>query len=138
MLSLSSGHSADYLTSAVAVGRESYYTGAVAAGEPPGRWHGRGAEQLGLAGEVDAQDMTALYEHFMDPRDPAFRDPSRWENAERVVHRRHVQRPKVRHGVACGVRGAGGVQPSCWSTGRRTGRRWRRRCGPATTPPWTT
>jgi hypothetical protein len=60
MLSLSSGHSADYLTAAVAAGRESYYTGAVAAGEPPGRWYGRGAEQLGLAGEVDALDMCAV------------------------------------------------------------------------------
>jgi len=76
VLSLSSGHSADYLTGAVAAGRESYYTGAVAAGEPPGRWYGRGAEHLGLTGEVDTQDMTALYQHFIDPRDPAFRDPS--------------------------------------------------------------
>ena len=33
-----SGHSASYLTDAVAAGRENYYTGAVAAGEPPGRW----------------------------------------------------------------------------------------------------
>ena len=64
MLRISNGHSANYLTGAVAAGRENYYTGAVAAGEPPGRWCGRGAEALGLAGEVDAQDMTALYEHF--------------------------------------------------------------------------
>ena len=35
MLTLSSGHSAEYLTGAVAAGRENYYTGAVAAGEPP-------------------------------------------------------------------------------------------------------
>jgi len=64
VLRISNGHSANYLTGAVAAGRENYYTGAVAAGEPPGRWCGRGAEALGLAGEVDAQDMTALYEHF--------------------------------------------------------------------------
>jgi hypothetical protein len=38
MLTISSGHSADYLLGAVATGRENYYTGAVAAGEPPGRW----------------------------------------------------------------------------------------------------
>ena len=82
MLTISSGHSADYLTGAVATGRENYYTGAVAAGEPPGRWYGRGAAALGLAGEVDAQDMTALYEHFIDPRDEAFRDPSRWGEEE--------------------------------------------------------
>ena len=41
----------------VATGRENYYTGAVAEGEPPGRWWGAGAEQLGLTGLVDAQDM---------------------------------------------------------------------------------
>ena len=38
MLTISSGHSADYLLGAVAAGRENYYTGAVADGEPPGRW----------------------------------------------------------------------------------------------------
>ena len=43
MLSISSGHSAAYLTGQVGAGRESYYTGAVTAGEPPGRWWGRGA-----------------------------------------------------------------------------------------------
>jgi len=82
VLTISSGHSADYLTGAVAAGRENYYTGAVAAGEPPGRWYGRGAETLGLAGEVDAQDMTALYERFIDPRDDAFRQPGRWDDEE--------------------------------------------------------
>src|SRR5829696_9155566 len=78
MLSISSGHSADYLTGQVAVGRESYYTGAVTAGEPPGVWSGRGAELLGLTGGVDAQDMTALYEHRLDPRDDRFRQPAEW------------------------------------------------------------
>jgi conjugative relaxase-like TrwC/TraI family protein len=86
VLSLSSGHSADYLTGAVAAGRESYYTGAVAAGEPPGRWYGRGAVGLGLAGDVNAQDMTALYQHFIDPRYPAFRDPGQWADAQRLGH----------------------------------------------------
>ena len=52
MLSVSPGHSPDYFLTAVATGRENYYTGAVAAGEPPGRWYGRGAEALGLAGEA--------------------------------------------------------------------------------------
>src|ERR671935_46845 len=66
MLTTSSGHSARYLTDAVATGRENYYTGAVADGEPPGRWYGAGAEQLGLRGLVDTQDMTALYEQFID------------------------------------------------------------------------
>ncbi|MGW1341337.1 MobF family relaxase [Kribbella sp. NPDC002412] len=86
MLSISSGHRADYLTGAVASGRENYYTGAVAAGEPPGRWFGKGAEALGLSGEVDTQDMTALYERFIDPRDEAFRDPARWDEAETLGH----------------------------------------------------
>src|SRR5215211_3902301 len=86
MLTISSGHSADYLTGAVAAGRENYYTGAVAAGEPPGRWYGAGAEALGLAGEVDEQDMLALYEHFIDPRDPGFRDPSVWADADTLGH----------------------------------------------------
>jgi conjugative relaxase-like TrwC/TraI family protein len=86
VLTLSSGHSADYLTGAVAAGRENYYTGAVAAGEPPGRWYGRGAKRLGLSGLVDTQDMTALYEHFIDPRDEAFADPARWDEAETLGH----------------------------------------------------
>ena len=86
MLTISCGHSASYLTDAVAAGRENYYTGAVTAGEPPGRWYGQGAAGLGLAGGVDAQDMTALYERFLDPRDPVFRDPSRWDEAATLGH----------------------------------------------------
>lgn len=86
MLSVRSGHSASYLTGSVAAGRENYYTGAVAAGEPPGRWFGKGAEALGLSGEVDNQDMTALYERFIDPRDDAFRDLARWDEAETLGH----------------------------------------------------
>ena len=50
VLTISSGHSPDYLLNAVATGRENYYTGAIAAGEPPGRWYGRGAAAVGLAG----------------------------------------------------------------------------------------
>jgi len=87
VLSISSGHSVRYLTDQVATGRESYYTGAVAAGEPPGRWSGRGAEALGLTGLVDAQDMTAVYEHLVDPRDPGFRDPAAWADAAVLGHR---------------------------------------------------
>lgn len=71
MLSISSGHSADYLLDAVATGRESYYTNATAEGEPAGRWYGAGAETLGLSGEVDADVMRAVYGHFLDPRDPS-------------------------------------------------------------------
>ena len=52
MISISPGHAVDYLTGEVATGHENYYTGAVAAGEPPGFWSGRGAAALGLTGEV--------------------------------------------------------------------------------------
>ncbi|PRX47744.1 conjugative relaxase-like TrwC/TraI family protein [Prauserella shujinwangii] len=86
MLTISTGHGADYLLGAVATGRENYYTGAVAEGEPPGRWYGRGAEALGLHGLVDHQDMTALYERFLDPRDPAFRTPEQWHEASTLGH----------------------------------------------------
>src|SRR4051812_30774434 len=84
MISLSSGHSAEYLAAAVAQGRESYYTGAVATGEPPGQWHGSGIADLGLSGTVDHQDLTALYSHFIDPRDCRFRSPEQWEHATRL------------------------------------------------------
>jgi hypothetical protein len=84
VISLSTGHSAEYLTSAVAQGRESYYTGAIAAGEPPGQWHGRGAADLGLSGEVDHRDIEALYTHFIDPRDERFRRPDEWGRAARL------------------------------------------------------
>ena len=97
MLSIGSGHSASYLTDAVAAGRENYYTGAVAAGEPPGRWYGRGAERLGLTGLVDTQDMTALYERYIDPRDAAFRDPARWDDAATLGHtgRRYLTEDEI-------------------------------------------
>jgi conjugative relaxase-like TrwC/TraI family protein len=86
MLTISTGYSVKYLTDEVAKGRENYYTDAVTAGEPPGRWYGAGAEQLGLNGLVDEQDMTALYEQFLDPRDEAFNDPARWAEASTLGH----------------------------------------------------
>ncbi|MEK6438945.1 MobF family relaxase [Pseudonocardia sp. T1-2H] len=79
MLRISNGYSPEYLLKEVATGRENYYTGAVAEGEPPGRWWGAGAEKLGLRGLVDAADMRAVYERFLDPRCEGFNDPSRWE-----------------------------------------------------------
>ncbi|WP_296153611.1 MULTISPECIES: MobF family relaxase [unclassified Pseudonocardia] len=79
MLKVSNGYSPDYLLKQVATGRENYYTGAVAEGEPPGRWWGAGAERLGLHGLVEAQDMRAVYERFLDPRAEGFTDPSRWD-----------------------------------------------------------
>lgn len=68
VLSVHSGHSVAYMTREVGRGREGYYTGAVAAGEPPGQWYGAGAELLGLQGEVDADLMEAVYSHLQDPR----------------------------------------------------------------------
>src|SRR3954470_12438087 len=79
VLKITTGYNPDYLLKEVATGRENYYTGAVAEGEPPGRWWGAGAETLGLSGEIEAQDMTAIYSRFLDPRAEGFRDPSRWD-----------------------------------------------------------
>ena len=45
-------------------GAMSYYTGA---GEPPGRWAGRGAAALGLTGEVDPAVIGRLYQHGIGP-----------------------------------------------------------------------
>ena len=84
MLTMKVGHDTDYLTDAVAKGREGYYTGAVAAGEPPGLWFGAGAEALGLTGEVDAEVMKAFYTHGLDPRDPNIGSRETWGNAARI------------------------------------------------------
>src|SRR5205085_5846958 len=59
VLSVAKGYDTAYLTDAVAGGREGYYTGAVAAGEPAGLWYGRGAAELGLSSEVDAELLRA-------------------------------------------------------------------------------
>src|SRR4051794_15986171 len=64
-------------------GQDAYYTDAVAAGEPAGIWYGRGAEALGLVGEVDPLAMKALYTHGLDPRDPATADRETWHEAAR-------------------------------------------------------
>lgn len=84
MLTMKIGHDTDYLTNAVAKGREGYYTGAVVAGEPPGLWYGAGAEALGLSGEVDAEVMKALYTHGLDPRDPNTVSRATWGDAARI------------------------------------------------------
>lgn len=61
---ITAGTGYEYLTREVATSKHDYYTGA---GETPGRWVGRGAALLGLAGEVDADDMAALYGRFVVP-----------------------------------------------------------------------
>ena len=48
---------ADYYVSTVATGLEDYYAGS---GEAPGQWTGRASELLGLEGEVDGADLTAV------------------------------------------------------------------------------
>ncbi|GAA3242489.1 hypothetical protein GCM10017691_46620 [Pseudonocardia petroleophila] len=86
MLRISPGYSPEYLLREVATGRENYYTGAVAEGEPPGRWWGAGAEKLGLTGLVDAQDMRAVYERFLDPRAEGFKDKEQWDSVPTLGH----------------------------------------------------
>ena len=72
MLRVRKGYDVDYYLDATTKGQDAYYTDAVeAGGEPPGIWYGRGAEALGLVGEVDPLVMEALYTHGLDPRDPA-------------------------------------------------------------------
>jgi conjugative relaxase-like TrwC/TraI family protein len=86
VLSVDSGNSVRYYTDATAEGRENYYTGAVADGEPPGRWYGSGAAAFGLTGEVRTQDMLGLYERFLDPRDTRFAEVSQWDTAPPAGH----------------------------------------------------
>ena len=80
-MSIATGHDVGYLTGAVGGGREGYYTGAVAAGEPAGVWFGAGAELLGLRGEVDAEQMEAVYHQLLDPHDPASGSRATWGEA---------------------------------------------------------
>ncbi|WP_433279892.1 relaxase domain-containing protein [Pseudonocardia xinjiangensis] len=97
MLSIATGHSIRYFTDPVAKGRESYYTGAVAAGEPPGQWYGGGAAALGQEGEVDADLMEAVYTRLLDPRDPAAHLRDTWDEAAPLAagHRRYRSADEV-------------------------------------------
>ena len=61
---ITAGQGYDYLTRDVATSKHDYYTGR---GEAPGVWSGRGSALLGLAGEVDADDMAVLYGRFVVP-----------------------------------------------------------------------
>jgi conjugative relaxase-like TrwC/TraI family protein len=80
--SLNTGHSTDYMTKEVQ--REDYYSKAVAAGEPSGKWYGAGAHDLGLTGEVDPQLMEAIYEQSLDPRNPHTHDRSMWGKSDHL------------------------------------------------------
>ncbi len=101
MLSVHRGHSTRYLTDEVAKAREGYYTGAVAAGEPPGLWWGAGAEALGLSGEVDADLMEAVYTRLLDPRDPAAHDRKTWDEAAMLSpgHRKYKTAEEIYAGL---------------------------------------
>ena len=82
--SVSTGHHWQYLTDQVSKGRENYYTKATDQGEPPGVWNGRGAVELGLSGTIQDIEMEALYGHFVDPRDPDFRNKEAWSDAAKL------------------------------------------------------
>jgi len=62
---ITSGSGYEYLTGSVAGDRHDYYTGA---GESAGVWAGSGLDAVGLAGEVNPEDMKFLYGMFLDPR----------------------------------------------------------------------
>ena len=130
MLTLRVGHDTDYLTDAVAKGREGYYTDAVAAGEPPGLWYGRGAEALGLVGEVDPVVMKALYTHGLDPRDPNTADRETWHKAARFGNppRNYRSAEQIYAGLLERAPATPGRRsaPSCARRRRsRRGSRWR-------------
>jgi TrwC relaxase len=67
-VTLHAGHDVAYFTHGQGcggcAGTMSYYT---AAGEPPGRWAGKGAAGLGLGGEVDPNVIARLYQHNIGP-----------------------------------------------------------------------
>ena len=59
MMTITKLRGAEYLLRSVADGVEDYFMGA---GEAPGVWHGRWADELGLTGVVDAEHLRALVE----------------------------------------------------------------------------
>jgi conjugative relaxase-like TrwC/TraI family protein len=88
MLTIGSGHAADYLLGQVGGASDDYYTGAVIDGEPPGQWYGKGAQTLGLDGQVDADVMHAVYDGFADPREVGARlgaAPKQYRTPAQVV-----------------------------------------------------
>src|SRR5690606_10869563 len=129
-LGFAKGYSVSYLTGPVATGREGYYTGAVAAGEPPGQWWGSGARELGLVGEVDADLMEAVYAHLLDPRDEAGRDRARWSEAATLgaPHKRYKSVQELYEAALKEAWEAGGrprpeQRAEMWAAAARTARR---------------
>jgi len=68
MVTIKAGHDAAYFTNGDAhggcVGAVAYYTGH---GDPPGRWGGKAAAAMGLAGIVDPQVFLELYQERVGP-----------------------------------------------------------------------
>ena len=68
IVTLHAGHDVAYFTSGQdhggCAGTMSYYT---AAGEPAGEWAGKGAAALGLAGQIDPDEIGRLYQHNIGP-----------------------------------------------------------------------
>ena len=60
-VAVTKGYDVEYVTKGVGTG---YYCGAK---EPPGQWWGRGAETLGLVGQVDGDVMKNLYHYDIGP-----------------------------------------------------------------------
>ncbi len=78
MLTLHAGYDIAYLTNAVGKGGADYYLSSCTdGGEPPGFWAGKGAEDLGLRGEVNPQTMRALYHHSVKPDGEVMDTPGR-------------------------------------------------------------
>jgi conjugative relaxase-like TrwC/TraI family protein len=67
-----------YYERQVAHGRDDYYSGK---GEAPGEWIGRGAERLGLAGRVSADQLGAMAAGI-DPSDVDLQRPLRASRSE--------------------------------------------------------
>ena len=59
--------------------REDYYLNG---GEPPGLWHGRGAADLGLTGNVERDALTRLFEGFHPTDDRSLIQQQRYEKRE--------------------------------------------------------
>src|SRR5215475_11626188 len=83
MLSIHAGYDIAYLTDAVGQGADYYLSAAGPGGEPPGFWAGKGAQALGLAGEVDERVMRALYHHDVGPGGTALETPGGRRSYER-------------------------------------------------------
>lgn len=109
VLSIAAGYSTDYLQKEVATAlaaadgpavlaeqsASAYYTGTAASGEPPGVWWGAGAASLGLSGVIDGELLSAVFDHRLDPRDPATRSISTWGEATALVAQRKPRHAQV-------------------------------------------